>query len=194
MDGPAEADDVLHPRVADASVRPARAADAAAIGAVQARAWRAAYAALLDPPALDRLTPDALAAPWHEAVSRPPSSRHAVLVACSGSIVVGVAAVAPSSDPDAGEHDGDLVVLAVDPAHRGAGHGSRLLSASADTLRDGGARTVRAWVPDADAPLRAFLASAGVAADGAHRTYRTTDGREVGETRLSATLRADDRP
>ena len=39
-----ETGDVLAPATADASVRPARPADAAAIGAVQARAWRAAYA------------------------------------------------------------------------------------------------------------------------------------------------------
>ncbi|MFN0283865.1 MAG: N-acetyltransferase family protein [Kineosporiaceae bacterium] len=182
--------DVLRPSVADASVRPAHAGDATAIGAVQARAWRAAYAGILEPSALERLTADALAEPWHDAVCRPPTGRHAVLVACAGSTVVGFAAVAPSTDPDAGEHDGALVVLAVDPAHRGAGHGSRLLSASADTLRSGGARTVRAWVPDDDEPLRAFLASAGAVPDGARRTYAAQDGREVVETRLSATLGA----
>ncbi len=180
--------DVTTPGVADASVRPARAADAVAIGAVQARAWRTAYACVLEPDALARLTPEALAEPWRAAVTHPPTGRHAVLVACSGGTVVGFAAVAPSDDPDADADDGALVVLAVDPAHHGAGHGSRLLAASADTLRAGGVRRLRAWVPDDDAPLRDFLASAGAAPDGAHRSYRTTDGRDVGETRLSAAL------
>jgi ribosomal protein S18 acetylase RimI-like enzyme len=183
--------DVLAPGAADASVRPARAADADAIGAIQARAWRAGYGALSQ--AFADLDPATLAEPWHEAVSRPPSPRHAVLVACSGSTVVGFAAVAPSTDPDAKPGDGDLVVLAVDPAHRGAGHGSRLLQAGADTLRGAGLRTFRAWVPDADEALREFLLSAGAAPDGAHRAYRAPDGREVGESRLSAGL-LDDLP
>lgn len=183
-----ETGDVLTPAPADASVRPARAADAAAIGAVQARAWRAAYADLLDAAALDRLTGDALAGPWHDAVTAPPSRRHSVLVACAGSTVVGFAAVGPSPDRDAGPDDGALLVLAVDPAHRGAGHGSRLLAASADTLRDTGVSSLRAWVPDDDTALHAFLVSAGAAPDGARRTLTRQDGRTVGETRLAAAL------
>lgn len=188
VDAPDETADVLRPPTADASVRPARPADAPAIGAVQARAWRAAYADVLDADALGRLSADDLAQPWHEAVARPPSARHSVLVACAGSAVVGFAAVAPSGDPDAGPDDGDLVVLAVDPAHRGAGHGSRLLAAGADTLRSAGVTTLRAWVPDDDTALRDFLASAGAAPDGAHRTLVAADGREVGVSRLAASL------
>jgi ribosomal protein S18 acetylase RimI-like enzyme len=180
--------DVLTPSAADASVRPAQAGDAGAIGAVQARAWRAGYAGLLDPASLEALTPQALAEPWRDAVAHPPSPVHAVLVACSGSTVVGFAAVAPSGDPDAGDLDGDLVVLAVDPAHRGAGHGSRLVAASADTLRERGMTAIRIWVPDGDPALRAFLVSAGAAADGARRAFRTPDGREVAESRLAAAL------
>lgn len=180
--------DVLSPGAADASVRPARPADVAAIGAVQARAWRAAYAEVLGAATLDRLTPEALADGWRDAVTRPPTSRHAVLVACSGSTVVGFAAVAPSPDPDAGPDDGDLLVLAVDPAHRNAGHGSRLLAASTDTLRSAGVRTLRSWVPDDDAALRDFLASAGARPDGARRAFRTEDGRQVAQSRLSAAL------
>lgn len=180
--------DVLSPGAADASVRPARPADVAAIGAVQARAWRAAYADVLDPAALAGLTPEALADAWREAVAAPPSPRHAVLVACSGSTVVGFAAVAPSRDGDAGDGDGDLVVLAVDPAHRGAGHGSRLLAAGTDLLRAAGATSVRAWVPEVDGALRDFLLSAGARPDGARRALQADDGREVVQTRLSAAL------
>lgn len=180
--------DVLRPAAADASVRPARPADAEAMGAVQARAWRGGYADVLDPEALDRLTPQALAGPWRQALTDPPTRKHKVLVACAGSAVVGFAAVAPGRDPDATMADGDLVVLVVDPAHRGAGHGSRLLAASADTVGADGASTLRAWVPDADTALRDFLGSAGLTPDGARRTYRTQDGRDVTETRLSATL------
>ena len=81
------------------------AADAAAIGAVQARCWRAAYAGLAPREALDRLDAAALADRWRVAVTAPPSPRHAVLVACSGSTVVGFAALAPSADDDASDTD-----------------------------------------------------------------------------------------
>src|SRR5689334_3466028 len=99
----------------DASVRDARPGDAGAIAAVQARAWRAAYGGLLDAGTLAALTPETLAEPWRAAVAEPPSPRHAVLVALADDLVVGFAAVAPSEDADAGEADGELVVLAVDP-------------------------------------------------------------------------------
>jgi GNAT superfamily N-acetyltransferase len=164
---------------ADVSVRPARPGDVPAIAAVQARAWRAAYADLLDPGTLDRLTPEALAGPWREAVTQPPSPRHAVLVALADDLVVGFAAAAPSEDADAGADDGELVALAVDPAHQHAGHGSRLLAAAADHLRDAGLRSVAAWTPAGDAPRRAFLASAGLREDGATRDYQDRDLTEV---------------
>ena len=170
---------------ADASVREARPGDVPAIAAVQARAWRAAYDGLLDAGTLAGLTSEALAGPWRDAVARPPSPRHAVLVALADDLVVGFAAAAPSEDADAGADDGEVVALAVDPAHQRAGHGSRLLAAAADHLRGAGLRSVAAWTPAADGPRRAFLASAGLREDGATRAYQ---GRELTEVRYSATL------
>jgi len=173
------------PNSADASVREARPGDVPAIAAVQARAWRAAYAGLLDPATLAELTPEALDGPWREAVTRPPSPRHAVLVALADDLVVGFAAAAPSEDADADADDGEIVALAVDPAHQQGGHGSRLLAAATDHLRDAGLRSVMAWTPEGDAPRRAFLASAGLRADGATRAYQ---GLELTEVRYSAAL------
>jgi len=170
---------------ADVSVRAARPGDAAAVAAVHARAWRAAYADLLDAATLAELTPAALAGPWREAVASPPSPRHAVFVAVAGDLVVGFAAAAPSEDADAGPLDGEVVALAVDPAHQRAGHGSRLLAAATDHLRDAGLRGVTVWTPVADAPRREFLAAAGLRADGATRAYQ---GRELTEVRYSAAL------
>jgi ribosomal protein S18 acetylase RimI-like enzyme len=180
--------DLLAPTAADASVRPASSGDVPAIGAVQARSWRAAYATLLPEGAIEVLaSPDALAI-WQAAVTSPPSRRHAVLVACSGAAVVGFAALAPSPDPDAGDDDGELAALAVDPAHQRAGHGSRLLAACADVLREKGFRAVHVWVPAEDDVMRGFLTSAGLITDGARRGYRGAGGREVIELRLSADL------
>lgn len=180
--------DLLTPGAADASVRPARSADAAAIAAVQERAWRLAYAGLMPDERLRRLTAEQLRPRWTDAVTRPPSARHGVLVACSGSVVVGFAATAPCADPDAGPADAELIALEVDPAHQRSGHASRLLSAAASTVREAGFATLRVWCPVDDQPRRAFLMSAGLRPDGAHRGMRGDGGRQVAEERLAAAL------
>jgi len=182
--------DVLRPGAADASVRRATPADVPAIAAVQTRALRAAYADILDPEVLAELSAGALEPSWTSEVGRrqSPSARHTVLVACSGSTVVAVAAIRPSEEPDADGDDGDLAVLAVDPAHQRAGHGSRLLSAVVAHLRETGVTRLVAWSPATDEARRGFLTSAGMVPDGARRTYETSDGRRVTEVRLSAAL------
>lgn len=175
-----ETPDVLGPAPADASVRAATAGDVPAIGSVQARAWRAAYARLLPPDVLAALDPAALAEGWRAAVTAPPSPRHRVLVACSGPTVVGFAACAG---------DGEVVALLVDPAHQRRGHGSRLLNAVADVLRDDGAARLTAWAPTDDAPRVAFLTSAGFAADGTRRLLELPGGGTLAEARYAAGLR-----
>jgi ribosomal protein S18 acetylase RimI-like enzyme len=162
-------------------VRAARGGDPAAIGAIQARAWRTAYGDLLPADRLAALTPEALEPAWRRAVTEPPSRRHAVLVAVTDDILVGFAAVGPSGDRDAGEADGQLAVLAVDPAHQRAGHGSRLLSAVVDHLREHGLSTLSVWVPESDTALLAFFTSAGMVADGARRELAAADGAEGAE-------------
>src|SRR4051812_39886526 len=99
---------------ADASVRPATAADAADMGRVQALAWQASYAGVLPAETIAALEPGALAEAWREALVRPPSGSHRVLVALGSGAVVGFAAVGPAegSRPEVGE----LVALVVSPA------------------------------------------------------------------------------
>jgi GNAT superfamily N-acetyltransferase len=111
-------------------------------------------------------------------------------VACSGAVVVGFAAVAPSTDPDLSPDVGELAALIVDPAHQRRGHGSRLLAAAVARLRDLGSGGVVAWVPELDTPRQAFLASAGIAADGARRAFALDDGGRLTEIRLRAALPA----
>jgi GNAT superfamily N-acetyltransferase len=177
--------DLLRPSAADAAVRPARAGDAAAVGAIQARAWRQAFGAVLPGGALDE---HALADAWADAIADPPSPRYAVLVATSGVTVVGFVAVTPGEDPDLGDDVGEIRVLAVDPAAQRAGHGSRLLSAATATLRDQGVTGVVVWLPLPDAVMQNFFASAGMVADGARRTLAAPDGGTVTQLRLTAAL------
>ena len=162
---------------ADASVRRARAGDVPMIAAVQARAWRQAYADLLPDDVADALAPERFVDAW---VSEVEASL--VFVATSADVVVGAAAV--RSDPPAGE----IAALVVDPTEQRRGHGSRLLSALTDTLREGGTTEVRAWTPSVDNARLRFLTSAGLAPDGVQRVLVNADGAEVIEIRLRAAL------
>ena len=110
-----------------------------------------------------------------ETLAAPPRAprrrRHRVLVALEGDRVVGVAALAPAADPDTVPAlDAELHALCVDPDEEGHGHGSRLVNASADVMRDDGFSHLHVWLGEPRAGLRAFLEGAGWDADGATRT------------------------
>ena len=83
------------------------------------------------------------------------------------------------------------------PDARRQGHGSRLLNASVDVLREAGADSVSLWVLADDEAVRAFLAASGFAPDGAFRDRVVSpDGDTLREVRLAATLTdvAEDAP
>lgn len=154
----------------DRSVRVAWVADAADMARAQVRAWRTGYRGLLPGVVLDGLDVDALAERWATDLRRPPAATHRALVALDADRLVGFAATGPSDDPDA-EHgrDAEMTLLVVDPDRTGQGHGSRLLTAVADTGRADGYARLTTWVFARDDAMRAFLESAGWAPDGAHR-------------------------
>ena len=156
---------------ADVSARVAWSDDAPAIAAVQVRAWRTTYAELLPAEVLSTLDPEQIAAGWAQSLARPADARQRVLVALERNLVTGFVVTGPGTDPDCDPvATGELTDLTVDPHKRGAGHGSRLLQAAADTLvADRFTRAVT-WLPAGDDQLRAFLTAAGWAPDGAHRT------------------------
>ena len=175
--------------VADASVRTARPGDAPAVGLVQAAVWRAAYAHILPQETVELFDATSFARVWRDSLSHPPSPRHVLLVACAGEQVVGFAAVGPSADPDAGETSGEVLVLGIQPDARRSGHGSRLLNAAADTLRDKGFDSMSAWLLAGDEDTRAFLTVSGLSPDSAYRD-RVVDvsGKVAREVRLTAGL------
>ncbi len=156
-------------------VRAAYPGDVAAVAQIQVRAWREGYRDVIPAPALAEMTgPQAQELwreRWAEAVTAPPSPRHRLLVAVDDGVIVGFAAHAPANEPDhEAETTGELLTLLVDPAHGRAGHGSRLLAATVDHLREDGCTTAVTWLFAADETLRGFLASAGWAPDGAYST------------------------
>ncbi|WP_310962916.1 GNAT family N-acetyltransferase [Nocardioides terrisoli] len=156
---------------ADVSCRVAWADDAAAIAAVQVRAWRESYAELFPPGLLDTMQPDELAQGWAHSLTAPPDARNRVLVALERNLVTGFAMTGPATDPDCDAvADGEITDLTIDPHKRGQGHGSRLMQACVDTLRADRFVHAVTWLASTDDALRTFLTSAGWAPDGAHRT------------------------
>lgn len=165
--------------MADVFVRAARLIDAGGFAGVQRRSWLHSSNELGLPPPPDA---DLMERSWERAVMAPPTDRHHTWVALEASdgseIVVGAAALAPASDPDLDPMNClELLVFTIDPAHRGRGHGSRLLTASLQTATTAGEREAVVWLAIGDDLLRRFLESAGWAADGAHRTLATDEDR-----------------
>jgi GNAT superfamily N-acetyltransferase len=181
---------------ADTFVRPARAADAGELARIQVASWQAGYADLIPAPVLAELTSadarERWRGQWQAAVESPPTSRHRVLVAIEGGedrrrILAGFTSFGPATDPDLWPAtDAELYELHVDPELTGRGHGSRLLNALADSVRDDGFRTLCAWALESDTSLREFLESAGWAPDGARRELDM--GTPVPELRLHAAV------
>jgi len=181
---------------ADVSVRPAVPGDEIAITAIQLAAWRVAHTAVLGAAVLADLDGAGITARWAEAIGTPPASGYRVLVACDGPNVVGFSAIAPVPAPESAPLDppgGELLALEVAPAEQRNGHGSRLLAAAIDLLREDGATHVQTWVLDGDVGRAQFLSSAGLAADDSLRTLDTgtaadSTRRSVSEHRWSAQI------
>lgn len=165
---------------ADNSVRPAREADLAAIGAVHARSWTGPYAQGLPPALVEAITPQVLADAWRGAVTAPPSPRHRVHVAVGDGIVAAFIASAPAEAPESAV--AEIVALEVDPLHQRRGHGSRLLAAVVDTCRADGVDELHVWVHVDDAARAGFFRSAGFDTDGARRR-RALPGTDEGDHR-----------
>ncbi|KQY59522.1 GCN5 family acetyltransferase [Aeromicrobium sp. Root495] len=165
---------------ADVSARLAWPDDAAAITRLQIASWREAYGEVV-PDGVEELDPEVLLERWALLLERPPDARVRALVGLEHATVRGFVLVHPSADADADPvTDGEVGELVVDAAHRGVGHGSRLLQAAIDTLRADGFTRVRWWVGSTDDALRGFVTATGWEPDGAHRELAD----ESGEARL----------
>ncbi|NNG19582.1 GNAT family N-acetyltransferase [Naumannella sp. ID2617S] len=164
------------------SVRLALPREAADIAALQRRVWAAELGDRAEV-LLGQLDLATMTEAWQRSIERPPLAAHRVLVAVAANDgrsgpdrVVGMAATMPSDDPDAtAGTDGMIGEFLIDPAARGAGHGSRLLNACIDTLRADGFEIVNWWVTSTDDVLRKFLTDSGWAPDGSHREIGADD-------------------
>lgn len=174
------------------SVRLALPAEAAALAALQRRAWQqqgdtgAAALAVID---LAQMTEQ-----WEAAITRPPLARCRVLVAVDADGPTGFATTLPSPDSDAEEgRDGHVGEFQIDPPAVRRGHGSRLLNACVDTLRTDGFARATWWLDSTDDLRRTFLQAAGWGPDGAHRELGTEDGStRLRQVRLHSDIGPDD--
>jgi GNAT superfamily N-acetyltransferase len=162
--------------VADVAVRAARPGDVPEIARIQVETWRTAYERFLPTSVLEALDVGTAAEAWGAAVAEPPSPAHHVLVATEGTALVGFAAVGPSDEEDAQPGEAAVAALLVEPRWGRRGHGSRLLAAAVDHLREDGVTRLVAWVPDGDSASTAFYESAGWEWDGKARILRADRG------------------
>jgi ribosomal protein S18 acetylase RimI-like enzyme len=168
-------------------IRAAAAADEPVITQIRRETWLAAYAQIIDPGIIERVT-----APRDGASAAPPPDRTSlVAVAPPGAVLAGpgavvgyasfgpertVAAVAsvgsgrpPGAFTPAGlaGETGELYALYVAPAHWSTGAGRALTDAALDRLRAAGYRRVVLWTLTDNARARRFYAAAGFTPDGA---------------------------
>lgn len=169
-------------------VRSATAADATDIGRLQAEVWASSYAGDLPRPVLESCTAESFAASWDQALTTdPPGPGRAVLLAYDEGRTVGLLVLEPTDDPDS-VGTAEIVELAVHPTVRRRGHGSRMLAAAVDLLRDGGASRMQTWVLVRHEETRAFFQGAGFAVDGARRERVVDEDHTLLEARLVTVL------
>ena len=168
-------------------IRPATADDEPIITQIRRETWLAAYAQIIDPEIIERVT-----APRDGASATPPPDRTSLVAVASpgagiagADVIVGYASFGPertvaavasvgSGTPPgalspaglAGE-TGELYALYVAPAHWSTGAGRALTDAALDGLRAAGYRRVVLWTLIENARARRFYAKAGFAPDGA---------------------------
>ena len=174
---------------ADVSARLAWPSDAAAMARIQIAAWRQDYVGILPTEVLLGLKAEPFTESWEAALTTPQDARMRVLVALERATVRGFALVHPCMDPDADPiKDSEVGEFVIDPLHRRAGHGSRLLQACVDTLIADKFDRGLWWVGAGNDVLREFVTGTGWEADGAHRELASETGETLKQIRLHTSL------
>ena len=174
-------------------IRPASAADEPIITQIRRETWLAAYAQIIAPEIIERVT-----APRDGARAAPRPDRTGLVavaspgaaiadagvvvgyafygpersVAAAASVGSGLSGAKPSALTPAGlaGETGEVYAVYVAPAHWSTGAGRALTDAALDGLRAAGYRRVVLWTLTENARARRFYVNAGFAADGATNT------------------------
>jgi GNAT superfamily N-acetyltransferase len=138
-------------------IRPAVAADAAAIARVYVESWRTTYAGIIPAAYLERLSCERQTRGWRRQIAIPGNVTLVAEVAGTG--VVGFANGGPERSGDC-DWFAELYVLYLLDAHQRHGIGRRLVTAFAAQLADIGLLRMLVWVLAAN-PARRFYQSLG---------------------------------
>jgi ribosomal protein S18 acetylase RimI-like enzyme len=141
-------------------IRPARLADAAAIGAVHVRTWQAAYEGIVASRFLSSLCPHTRAAEWQQTLAQPPTGLNVFVADAGAGDIVGFVAAGPERSGDRA-HAGEIYALYVLPSQQGSGIGHSLLQSAARGLARAGMTTMLLWVLEENARARRFYEKSG---------------------------------
>jgi GNAT superfamily N-acetyltransferase len=140
-------------------IRPALAADAPAIGALQAESWRHTYRGFLPDAYLDGEVFDDRDATWHRRLAEPHEHPVLTLVAEDDGAMVGFAHAHVDDDPEWGSL---LDNLHVRPDRKRSGTGTRLMAETAARLRRRGCTAgLYLWVVEWNVPAQRFYEALG---------------------------------
>ena len=151
-------------------VRPADAADAAAIATVHVASWQGAYRGLLPDGYLDGLDVARWTAGWQRVLGDPVPGRVTLVAETDDGRPVGFADVMPSRDADAAPGTGEITSIYALPDRWGTGVGRALMAAAEAALRKGGCRAATLWVLRDNERARRFYDRAGWVPDGTEKT------------------------
>jgi GNAT superfamily N-acetyltransferase len=178
-------------------IRSASAADAGQIAAVMRASWRAAYAGIIAPEVIDRVTaPDGGARvrqsfrtrPWQKTIVAVAAEPEAPRQRDAADGVVGYAFFGPETDvlgarwphplSPAGQQGrvAELYALYVHPAWWSTGTGRALMDRVLDLVSAAGYRSARLWVLRDNSRARRFYERAGFAPDGASHALEGLGG------------------
>lgn len=165
-------------------VREGRAGDGAAVGAVQTRSWRAAYAGLMPPAAYEAMAPELAERSFEGAVAE---GAGGLWVAVREDEVAGFVRSGPTRAEGAAADVGEVLALYLDPLYQRKGLGRRLLRRAFDDLAAGGFRVATCFVLEGNEPAARFYSRAGMSTDG--RTHPLSfAGLELPHLRFEAVL------
>lgn len=159
-------------------IRPATGADAAAIAAVHATAWRETYAALLPAPLRDGPPEAERARRWLRLIAACDGGMTEVFAARQGGAIVGFCAIAPQrAAPLAAQGwAGEITALYLVARAQRQGLGRMLMSAAAHRMLDCGVTRASVWVLSSNQPARAFYEALGGVPIATRRELRPEGG------------------
>lgn len=155
-------------------LRTVQPSDARGIAEVHVAAWKTAYRGLLPDDTLKRLSVDEAEKHWRARLAEPWGE---ILVLTRDGEIVGYVGYGPTRDEGADlERVGEIYVLYVAPQEWRRGHGTALLRAALDRLRQSGKIEIVLWVLHNNQQAIGFYEAAGFAADGTEQTKVRADG------------------